>query len=101
MNKPVLFNKLSTPFIKSFNCGMWQIAFAAIIKSVFFLKLVNFFEVSKLKNLFKVLIPFFFAILATLLDGSIPKIFVLFDLKFLRNEPSFDPISIIFLRFFG
>ena len=31
MNKPVLFNKLSTPFIKSFNCGMWQIAFAAII----------------------------------------------------------------------
>ena len=94
MNTPFLDNNESMPLIRSLRFGIWQIALAAQIKSVLFLNFFKLFAVLKVKNLLIVLILFLFAINATFLDGSTPKILVLLDLKFFKKVPSFDPIPI-------
>ena len=74
-------------------------ALAPQIKSVLFLKFLRELAVLDEKNLLIVLIFLLMATEATLLDGSIPKISVFGDLKFLSSVPSLEPISMTFLVF--
>ena len=67
---------------------------------IFFKTFFKLFDVLKVKNLFTSIYTIFFARFATFFDGSTPKILFCFVLKFFKKEPSFDPISIIFLEFF-
>ena len=98
-HQSILDNNKSRPLIKSLRFGTWQIAFAAQIKSVFFLNFFKFLAVLYEKNLLIVLTFFFIATEATFFDGSIPSISVFDDLKFFKSVPSLEPISIIFFAF--
>ena len=79
----VIFDRALTKLFIFFTCA---ITLFAIINCE--LCILNFFTVSRLKNLFIDLIFFFIAILCATIEGSIPKHLNFFFTKFSINTPS-------------
>ena len=82
-----------TDFMKESSLSTWANKLVPIITDAFLYFLLTIFAVSKLKNLWIVLTPLFFAIFAIFV-GSMPKVLNFNFLNPINSVPSLDPISI-------